>query len=262
MTQKTEVVPSILALDRHKQLLILNKDGHQEKIVAPESISQISTSIEGTIWLLAEHRSGANGKLYYSDNAGISWQDIELSMLRIANISASHVGGCFITTPVGSVYFIAKSGDIEQVFNEGVANSISVSPDGYVWVLSREKKPGGGNLIFWCSINNFGLQPVYGQPVAKRISAGIDGTARIVTVGGEVGSLYLNRMGGLEPQGGVEFAKDIAASLTSSTIWTICPDVKKKRKGNTLMYWNPDKDEYLKWHTVPGFDPIKIACMN
>ena len=103
------------------------------------------------------------------------------------------------------------------------------------------------------------MQPAYGQPVAKKISAGIDGVARIITIGGEVASLYINRMGGLETPGGEAFAKNIAAGCRSNTIWAVCRDHSGGKKKNVLKYWNPDSDPYMKWHSVPDVEPYDIA---
>ncbi len=95
--------------------------------------------------------------------------------------------------------------------------------------------------------------------VAKRISAGPEGTARIITIGGEVASIYLTRMGGLETTGGEVFAKNIAASCSSNTIWVICREDDKKKKKHILKFWNPDLDQYMKWHTVANVEPFAIA---
>jgi hypothetical protein len=136
---------------------------------------------------------------------------------------------------------------------------MAVSPEGYIWIISRNKKPGGGNLVYWCTYNNYYLQPAFGQPVAKKIAAGPGGVARIITIGGEVASLYLNRMGGLETPGGEEFAKGIATSCRSNTIWAICSEKTGKQKINVLKYWNPDSDKYMEWHTIPDIEPFRIA---
>lgn len=66
-------------------------------------------------------------------------------------------------------------------------------------------------------------------------------------------------MGGLETSGGEEFAKDIAASCGSNTIWVITTEKSKRKKHNVLKFWNPDLDAFMKWHTVPDVEPILIA---
>ena len=66
-------------------------------------------------------------------------------------------------------------------------------------------------------------------------------------------------MGGLETPGGEAFAKDIAASGKSNTIWVITAEKSNKKKHNILKFWNPDLDGYMQWHTVRDIEPILIA---
>ena len=93
----------------------------------------------------------------------------------------------------------------------------------------------------------------------KRSPWGLKAQPGFITTGNEVASLYLNRMGGLETSGGEEFAKDIAASCGSNTIWVITTEKSKRKKHNVLKFWNPDLDAFMKWHTVPDVEPILIA---
>lgn len=262
MTQVKDKSASVWVITRNMHLQKVDETGGVQDKTVPNFANAISFGLDQTLWVLSENSAPFRNQLLYSDDEGHNWITIELQSTKVVKLAATHLGSCFVLTPQGSVYLIQKSGQIELVFAEGTANDIAISPEGFIWIISREKKPGGGNLVFWCSYGNFALQPAYGQPVAKKISAGPEGTARIITTGGEVASLFVNRMGGLETPGGEEFAKEISASPGSNTIWAICSEGTKKNKRHVLKYWNPNVDGYMKWHTIPGIDPLKIAGAN
>jgi len=253
------IYASVWVLTKKNQLYKVESTGN---IVIKSTVNfaiDITYSADKTLWVIPVKNRSESDQIVYSDDEGKNWKGIDLQGIKISKISATHLGSCFLLTPQGSVYLIQKNGDIQKIFPEGTANELAVSPEGFIWIISREKKPGGGNLVFWCTYGNFALQLAYGQPVAKKISAGPEGTARIITIGGELASLYVNRMGGLETPGGEPFAKNIAASCRSNTIWTISSDNSKSKKYNVLKFWNPDVDHHMNWHTIPDIEPFVIA---
>ena len=259
MTHEKDQITSAWVITKQHQLKKIDATGSTQDKSSPNFATALSFGVDQTLWVLPENSEPSVNQLLYSEDEGHNWITMELQSIKVVKLAATHLGSCFVVTPQGSVYLIQKSGQGDLIFAEGTANDIAVSPEGYIWVISREKKPGGGNLVFWCTYGNFSLQPSYGQPVAKKIAAGIDGAARIVTIGGEVASLYVNRMGGLETPGGEQFAKDISTSKHSSTIWVIGSEIIKKKKQNVLKCWNPDTDPYMNWHTIHGIEPYSIA---
>jgi microcystin-dependent protein len=236
----------------------VDSNGKVEEKCSLSSVVSISFSVDNTLWTAVQD-NGSVTYISYSENEGKTWTRIEIQNVKISKIAATHLGSCFILTPQGAVHLVQKSGELKAIFDDGAASDLAVSPEGYIWIISRLKKEGGGNIVCWCALDNYVLQPAYGQPVAKKISAGPEGTARIITNGNEIASLHLNRMGGLETPGGEAFARDIATSCRSNTIWTISRVNVKKKKQHVLKFWNPDSDAYMKWHTVRDIEPILIA---
>ena len=259
MTQHKDRSSFVWVLTQQLKILKVDTKGKVEEKSSANFATNISFSIDHTLWMVPENNGSLESHILYSENEGKNWIRVDTQDLKISKISSTHLGSCFILTPRGSIYIVQKSGEVNMIFNEGTANDMAVSPEGYIWIISRLKKEGGGNLVYWCAYGNYVLQPAYGEPVAKRISAGPEGTARIITIGGEVSSLYLNRMGGLETPGGELFAKNIATCCRSNTIWTISSVKSKKKKHNVLKFWNPDLDPYMQWHTVPDVEPFVIA---
>jgi hypothetical protein len=259
MTQNQEKHSFVWVLTQQQQIKKVDVSGGIQDKSPPNFASAISFSQENTLWIVPADNKENSNRICFSEDEGQHWDVIDLASIQIHRMSASHLGSCFILTPQGSIYLVQKSGEVQQVFGEGIAHDLAVSPEGFIWIISREKKQGGGNLVFWCTYGNFGLQPAYGQPVAKKISAGIEGVARIITIGGEVASLYVNRMGGLETPGGEPFAKDIASGCRSNTIWTISSESSKRKSHNILKFWNSDVDKYMEWHTVAGIEPYVIT---
>ncbi len=259
MTQRIDRSSFVWVLTQQFKILKVDAEGKIEEKSPSNFATNISFNIDYTLWMVPENNGSAGSHILYSENEGENWTRVDTQNLKISKISSTHSGSCFILTLQGAIYLVEESGEIKMIFDVGTANDIAVSPEGYIWIISRLKKEGGGNLVYWCAYNNYVLQPAYGEPVAKRISAGPEGTARIITIGGEIASLYLNRMGGLETPGGELFAKNIATSCRSNTIWAISTVKSKKKKRNVLKFWNPDLDPYMKWHTVPDVEPFLIA---
>ena len=259
MTPGKDRYASVWVLTSQCQLIKVESTGNIQEKSEPEFYIGVSFGIDKTLWVVPQENKGDRYQIMYSDDEGQNWIDIELPNILVTKISATHLGSCFILTPQGSIYIVQKSGAISILFEEGTAHDMAVSPEGFIWIVSRLKKAGGGNFVYWCSLDNYVLQPAHGQSVAKKISASPEGAARIITTGGEVASLYLNRIGGLETPGGELFAKDIATSCRSNTIWIIKGEKSKKKKINVLKFWNPDLDPYMKWHTVPNVEPYLIA---
>lgn len=250
---------SVWVITKQGQLHKVDTKGHIGPVTEANIALNVSYGADGTLWLIPVNKGSESKQLWYSENDGEEWKILELPNHSASGIAATHLGSCFLLTPQGAVYLVQKRGELTKVFNEGTANDMAISPEGFIWLISRQKKHGGGNLVFWCSIGNYVLQPAFGQPVAKKISAGPDGTARIITLSGEVGSLYPHRMGGLETPGGEPFAKQIAASNATNTIWVIDSQKIKNKKLSMLKYWNPDVDPFSKWHVIDGIEPILLT---
>lgn len=259
MTLGKEQSTAVWVLTRQHQLQKVDATGSVQDKSPTNFGSLLSFSADQTLWVMPNINEATTNQILYSEDEGRSWIEIDLQQIKAVNLAATHLGSCFVVTAQGAVHLIQKSGQIELVFAEGTANDIAVSPDGFIWLISMVKKVGGGNLVFWCTYGNFSLQPAYGEPVAKKISAGIEGSARIITTGGEIASLYVTRMSGLETPGGDEFAKEISTSNSSNTIWAICTTGTKKHKKFILKYWNPDLDSHMKWHTILDIEPLKIS---
>ena len=262
MNQHKDRYSSVWVLTQQHNILKVGSNGDTQSISPSNFAVHICFSIDGTLWMVPQSKQAFNNHISYSEDEGQNWIQVDIPNLKISIISSTPSGSCFILTAQGSIYLVQKSGEIDLIFDEGTAHDIAVSPEGFIWIISRQTKPGGGNLVYWCSLDNYVLQPAHGQPVAKRISAGPEGTARIITIGGEVASIYLTRMGGLETTGGEVFAKNIAASCSSNTIWAICREDGKKKKKHILKFWNPDLDQYMKWHTIANVEPFAIAGGN
>ncbi len=261
MTQ-SEQSSFVWVVTKHDELVKIWTNGKTEVISDSIKVTSISFNVDETLWIVPKSSGPMESHVSYSEDEGKNWVRVNTLDLQIAKVSATHIGSCFILTLQGAIYLVQKTGEVKQIFDDETAHDMAVSPEGYIWIISRISKEGGGNLVFWCALDNYVLQPPYGQPVAKRISVGPEGTARIVTIGDEVASIYLNRMGGLETPGGEAFAKDIATSCMSNTIWAISVDKIKKKKYHKLKFWNPDSDAFMQWHTVPDVEPVIVASGN
>lgn len=156
----------------------MDSNGKVDEKCALSSVVSISFSVDNTLWTAVQD-SGSVNYISYSENEGKNWTRIEIQNLNISKIVATHLGSCFILTPQGAVHLVQKSGELKAIFDDGAASDLAVSPEGYIWIISGLKKEGGGNIVCWCALDNYVLQPVYGQPVAKKISVGPESTARV-----------------------------------------------------------------------------------
>jgi len=259
MTNIKDESPFVWVLTKQYHILKIGTNGKTESISPSISAEHISFNIDNTLWLAPKIEGSFYDMILYSDNEGQNWVQVKLPNIEISKLSSTHLGSCFILTPQGSILLVEKSGYMRIIFNEGTAIDMAVSPEGYIWLISNQKKAGGGHLVYWCTMSNFVLQTVFGEPVAKRISVGPEGSARIVTIGGEIASLYIGRAGGLETPGGELFSFNISSSCKSSTIWTISEEKLNNKKHNILKFWDPDSDPYMHWHSLTKVDPLKIV---
>ncbi|MEM9329072.1 MAG: hypothetical protein AAGA85_25640 [Bacteroidota bacterium] len=220
-----------------------------------ETFALLSCGADGVLWAMASDQSEY---LLYSLDHGAHWERVKAPVENTRQLAGTPWGSCLVVTTNHSTLLVEKDGTCGVVFREGEVDRISCSPDGYLWAISKDSKPGGGQLIKYCHHTQLTLQPLAGLPTGVAIASGPDGGACAVTLGGEVLSIPMYQMAGLETKGGEAFAADISIGR-DGTLWAISAESTPQQLAHHLKYWHPQKDDFLAWHTVPDLEVRAVA---
>jgi hypothetical protein len=232
-----------------------------ETLSEPHFATHLSVGADQTLWVVRKNSEGP-GWIQFSEDGGKTWNTPGDEVKKEAvQICGTPKGNCTYLTEDARIWVMEKSGKTFPISPPDTAKQVSISPDGIMWVLSKQEKELGGHFIFFTPLQQMQLQQITNGAVCRELTPLQRGRVGIITIGGEVATIGIQEMGALQSEAGKVFASAISSSPASNLLWVIQPN-KNPNKAGTVAWWNIETGKFLEWNQIEGVKARAISGAN